>query len=147
MFSSNQVLSISGGHEDELNKALEFALTYTDDYSHGRFKSKKARFLYQTSSAGEYLIRIGYGDDRTWENGWKEYDFDFDVDIIAKIIMGFLVKQDYPPYGAFGDGSLHKGFIIRSAEELWDERSRTISDDILRETDLVISPYWAFYHK
>lgn len=106
MFSSNQVLEISGSF-GQLQTALEFALKM----------SENSNCVYQITEDGRY--RIGKFFCKIKE-GWNEFQFDFDTDIVSQIIIQFLSKQDIY-YEDEGDGEYNKGFIMKAISEYVDD--------------------------
>ena len=92
MFSSNQVLTYSGTF-NELQLALEFALKASGNDKHMNEAERKrgCKLVYQISKTGKYCIGWAF---ETVTTGWKEYDFDFDVEIVSKIIAQYLKKQE-----------------------------------------------------
>ena len=102
MFSSNQVLEISGSF-GQLQSALEFALKM----------SGYSKYVYQITDDGKY--RIGKVYDKPKE-GWNEFQFDFDTSIVSQIITHFLSKQDIN-YVYEVDGGYNKGFIMIAISE------------------------------
>ena len=116
MFSSNQILEVSGNLSDqnELEIALEFALKYS-----GYAKNMKqdeidrgCKLLYQITEDGKYCI--GWGFEKNPE-GWIEYPFRFDIDIVSRIIRQHL--ESFPVEKDIWDGSYQKGFIMKCIEE------------------------------
>lgn len=107
MFSSNQKLEISGTY-DQLKSALGFALELdgTDLDALG----------YQITEDGQFCI----GWLSRWSNeipsDWEKFQFDFDIDIVSKIIIQFLSKQKQKNMPGF-DGTTEKGFIMRAIPE------------------------------
>lgn len=113
MFSSNQVLSYSGTF-DELQIALEFALKASGKDRHMNEEERKrgCKLVYQITKTGKYCIGWAFN---TVPSGWKEYEFDFDPEIVTKIIIQYLKKQE--PINTKGkeiycNGSTSKGFIM-----------------------------------
>lgn len=127
MFASNQELKISGEFENLL-MALNFAMKLSEQDRH-LLKSEIERgckILYQTTNKGKYCIGWGFKDV---PDGWNEFQFDFDTEIVSKIIEQFLRKQT--PINAeddevmFGDGGTHDGFIMKCPwmEGEWDNEN------------------------
>ena len=92
MFSSNQVFEISGSM-DQLPIALQFALDYSD---HARAMTPReiergCKLVYQIAKDGKYCIGWAFKDI---QEGWQEYPFDFDVEIVARIIAQYLGKLE-----------------------------------------------------
>ena len=113
MFSSNQVLTYSGTF-NELQLALEFALKASgkDKNMNEEERKRGCKLVYQISKTGKYCIGWAFG---RVPNGWKEYDFDFDIEIVSKIIIQYLKKQEpvnIKDKEIQGDGSTSKGFIM-----------------------------------
>lgn len=129
MFSSNQVLEISGSlmHSDDLYNALEFALKVTEDLTAFSHVTKaNVKCVYQVTEDGKYCIGKAYGQP---EEGWHEYPFEFDLNIITQIIAKHLLKQDIK-YGEW-DGSYEKGF-----------KMKVINKSFSKEKDNIINPYY-----
>lgn len=112
MFSSNQVFEISGDMS-QLKPALQFALDYS---GHAKNMSKSeiergCKLVYQIAKDGKYCIGWAFKDTK---DGWKEYPFDFDVDIVAQIIAQHLGKLETPQSGyEWADGSSDPGFLMK----------------------------------
>ena len=100
MFSSNQKLEISGDY-NQLKSALEFALKYDG--------TDLNKLCYQTTDDGKYCL--GWFCDGEPFDGWKKFQFDFDVEIVSKIIIQFLSKQKQEEIPVF-DGGTNNGFIM-----------------------------------
>lgn len=83
MFSSNQVLHISGTLElSDIKAALEFGLVKA-----ARSNSYCFQYLPKVYT---YCIGVKYTD--TSPEGWTDFQFDFDLDIVARIIKQQLEK-------------------------------------------------------
>lgn len=111
MFSSNQVLEISGdlSHKGALKNALEFALKASENY--GYFLGyKPCKCAFQITERGDYCI--GWVDHKDVKKGWTKFQFDFDIEIIAAIIEQHLSKQKTQEYG--GDGADSRGFLMQN---------------------------------
>ena len=112
MFSSNQVLEISGSM-DQLPIAMQFALDYSD---HARAMTPReiergCKLVYQIAKDGKYCIGWAFGKV---SEGWLEYPFDFEVDIVAGIIAQHLRKMKTPATGyEWADGSDAEGFLMK----------------------------------
>ena len=111
MFSSNQKLEISGEY-DQLKSALEFAIKLDG--------TTLDQLCYQITEDGKFCI----GWMSVWSNkipsGWEKFQFDFDFDIVSKIIIQFLSKQKQKAIPAF-DGDKVKGFIMRVIPETFSD--------------------------
>lgn len=113
MFSSNQVFEISGSM-DQLSSALQFALDYS---GHAKDMTKKeiergCKLVYQITKDGTYCIGLSFGKIA---KGWKEYPFDFEVDIVARIIAPQrLYKLETLDSGyEWADGGTSDGFLMK----------------------------------
>lgn len=118
MFSSNQVLEVSGdlSHVEQLEAALEFALKYSGEDKNMLQSEidRGCRLLYQITDDGKYCIGWGFVNDICgWDNpsGWLEYPFKFDVEIVSKIIKQHL--EAFSAREGMLDGSYDKGFIMK----------------------------------
>ena len=115
MFSSNQVFEVSGSLSmpDELEMALKFALDYSGEAKNMKQEEidRGCKLLYQITEDGKYCIGWGY---KEIPEGWSEYPFRFDVDIVSRII-----KQNLETFqdkrGEF-DVSYSKGFIMKCVD-------------------------------
>ena len=117
MFSSNQIIEISGEFE-QLEAALSFALKMSGhDKNMTRSEIERGcKLTYQISPAGWYCIGWAF---KNIPNGWNEYPFDFQTDIVSKIIVQYLKKHPPVNDGEYEDidGSSGKGFIMKHNEE------------------------------
>lgn len=117
MFSSNQVLELSGGF-DQLQHALQFALDYSE---HSKNMTKKERergckLLFQIASDGRYCIGWGFGDV---PSGWNEYQFDFEVPIVSQIIVQHIKKMPRAESGyEWADGGTSDGFLMKVPDNI-----------------------------
>ena len=112
MFSSNQVFEISGSM-DQLPIALQFALDYSDRARAmtPREIERGCKLVYQIAKDGKYCIGWAFKDI---QEGWQEYPFDFDVEIVARIIAQYLGKLETPNSGyEWADGSTDPGFLMK----------------------------------
>lgn len=107
MFSSNQKLEISGEY-NQLKSALKFAIKLDG--------TDLNQLCYQITEDGKFYI----GWMSVWSNkipsGWEKFQFDFDFDIVSKIIVQFLSKQKQKDMLGF-DGDKVKGFVMRVIPE------------------------------
>lgn len=116
MFSSNQVFEISG-EMLKLEMALDFAIKYED--------SKREILVYQITEDGKYCI--GWKPENKLPTGWNDFQFDFDTEIVSKIIVQHLLKQTptNTEYEYF-DGGVNKGFIMRNIPDLFGDEYKGI---------------------
>lgn len=132
MFASNQQLKISGEFEN-LPMVLNFAMKLSEqDRRLSKSENERGcKILYQTTNKGKYCIGWGFKDI---PDGWNEFQFDFDTEIVSKIIEQFLRKQT--PINAedeeviLGDGETNDGFIMKYP---WVEGEWDIEDDIINK--------------
>ncbi len=113
MFSSNQEFTISG-ELSQLEMALDFAMKFSGEIEHITPAEHKrgCKICYQITDDGKYCI--GWGFDKVPE-GWIEYQFDFDTEIVAKIIAQHLTKQPRKESAYdYYDGGISRGFIMKS---------------------------------
>lgn len=136
MFSSNQVLEVSGNieHKGELQNALELALTAS---GHNQPTSK---IVYQITPDGRYCIGWAVLDI---PDGWKEYPFEFDISITSQIIAKHLNKQSVT-YGGW-DGSYHKGFLMKAIKKSLASEESGIKNPFYGIVEF--SPFTCFYSK
>lgn len=144
MFSSNQILEFSGSlsHKDELKHALEFAIKASGWYEPMTRTNNPCKCVYQITEDGKYCI--GWGGE---EKGWSEFPFDFDFEIISRIIAQHLEKQEavHMEHCIDGlDGSYSKGFLMKVIENSFSDR-----DGIKNPFYGIVSfePYTCFYAK
>ena len=112
MFSSNQVLEISGdlSHKNDLRDALEFALRKEGSLECFTRTLNPTKCVFQISENGHYCI--GWtGGGKEPPRGWQMFQFDFDIEIISSIIVQHLSKQKIEESG--GDGSTKAGFLLK----------------------------------
>ena len=131
MFSSNQILQISGdlGHQDELHNALQYVIE--------RYGSEVRSF--QITADGRYAI--GWADHKP--DIWTNYPFETSVEILEPIIRKFLNKQIVKDDG--WDGGYYKGFLIKSVRESMGDEGNGIKEPFY--TIVTIEPYTCFYSK
>lgn len=110
MFSSNQILQVSGSlDEEQIRNALEYAIKLYSLPS-----PPTGTFGWQISRGGKYCIG--------WSNigpAWKDYPFCFDTTIVARIILQWLQKQDVTISGQ-ADGAYEKGFLMQAVNADFD---------------------------
>ena len=111
MFSSNQILEISGdlNHTDELKEAIEFALKKSGWHRCFTRKEKPTGCVFQITDNGDFCI--GWGDA---QKGWNAFQFDYNIEIISKIAEQYLRKQSVCGFG--GDGTNSHGFLMKSID-------------------------------
>lgn len=134
MFSSNQILQISGdlNHENELKNALEFALNLDN--------TRLESIVYQITEDRRYCIGWYY---ENIPDGWTKFQFDFNSEIVAKIIAQHLEK--FPKEEGFWDGSYSKGFLMKIIDESLANESNGIKNPFYGIVSF--EPYTCFYSK
>lgn len=140
MFSSNQLLAVSGdlSHSGDLRNALEFALKKDGAYESFTRSDRPSKCVFQITENGDYCIGWGCHDEKPSE-GWTEFQFDFDIDIIAAIIEKHLQKQKVREYG--GDGSSSLGFLMENIDYKKESVKKRFYGIV------VFSPYTCYYAK
>ena len=127
MFSSNQVFEISGSM-DQLQAALQFALNYL---GHAKDMTQReiargCKLVYQIAKDGKYCIGWSFNGAA---DGWNEYPFDFDVNIVAPIIAQHLGKLETPDNGyEWADGGESDGFLMKMIMPLFSDESDGIKE-------------------
>ena len=118
MFSSNQKLEISGEF-DQLRVALDFAIDY--------YETQEKDLVFQITEDGKYCI--GWKPEEGPTKDWENFQFDYDSEIVAKIIIQFLKKQKCKdsPYEYF-DGSTDEGFLMKNIPETFSDEYEGIKN-------------------
>lgn len=144
MLSSNQVLEISGSMR-QLAQAIKFVMIYSD-YTHFFTRNDRpAKCVYQTTDDGLYCIGwSGHGE--TPPDGWKEYPFDYDPDIIGAIAQQWLENAPKPVDENMGnDGSHNIGFLLQeSVGRRWEDQKQIKNG---HRCIFTLRPFWCFYAK
>lgn len=142
MFASNQKLKISGclEHQGELFEALTFALKFSGELECFARNDRPATCVYQITDDGRYCI--GWAFEGIKE-GWKEFGFDFDLDIISEIITKYLRKQEKEV--GIPDGAYHKGFLMKVIKETMADEKDGIKNPFYGIVSF--EPYTCFYSK
>ncbi len=144
MFSSNQVLQISGSL-NQLEKAIVFAMEYSGRKEIFTRKENPGKCVYQITDDGRYCIGWSYHKEASEE--WIEYPFDYDAKIISEIVSQYINKAE-KPFNEFGggDGSSKIGFLLREGPggETYEERSRVKNNFYCIVN---IRPFWCYYAK
>ena len=140
MFSSNQEFKISGDFS-QLKHALQFALEYSDNrnFCFQRTKDSYCIGWMTKNSKGEHEP----------QNGWVKFQFDFDYEIVSRIVEQELRKISTEtkmknPYEC-GDGSSSLGFIIENIPPLFSDERCGIKKPFYGI--ISIKPYYNFYAK
>ena len=154
MFATNQIFEISGKLED-LPAALDFAMRCAGYHKPMTRSIDRVACGYQITEKGVYCLGfLGVkGRTATYRKpgpyeGWTAYDFDYDPEIVSRIVMQWLKKQDVPT-GSFDrcDGMHLDGFLLR---EIRNPYKKDTSRYDLRNPQrgiISIQPYRNFYHQ
>lgn len=129
MFSSNQILQMSG-EMSQLETVINFAM---------RMFGNRDKVTYQTTEDGKYCLGW-YATD-----GWKEFPFDFDSSIVAKIIEQHLKKQEIEDPYEWADGSSEKGFLMKVIPQTFSNEEDGIKNPFYGIVS--IEPFINFYAK
>lgn len=122
MFSSNQILSVSG----ELDiKYLKHCLSFALELGNYDYQSTNSTCTWQITKDGQYCI--GWASVQI-PAGWNTYEFDFDIDKIAAIILKHMKSID--PYQADNCAAC-SGFIMN-----------IIPETLAEECDGVVKPFY-----
>lgn len=142
MFSSNQILEISGdlSYGDDLYNALEFALKASDSINSFTRIENPGKCVYQVTDDGRYCIGWAY---ESVKDGWSEFQFDFDLSIISQIISKHLGKQEVEK--DIWDGGYNKGFIMKAIPESLGSEYNGIKNPFYGIVEF--RPYTCFYSK
>ena len=140
MFSSNQEFKISGDFS-QLKHALRFALEYSEtrNFCFQRTGDSYCIGWMTKNSKGEYEP----------EKGWNKYQFDFDYDIVAKIVEQEIRKiatetKVEDPF-SYADGSSSLGFIIENIRNLFSDEWHGIKNPFYGI--ITIKPFYNYYAK
>lgn len=146
MFHSNQELKISGdfGHRNDFLESLKFVLAKSGYMEYFTRSNKPCQCAFQVSANKDayYIGALAY--DTKSEEGWTPFQFDFDIEIIAKIAEQQVCKMDFP-VGYSGDGSSHKGFLIEEAER-W-AYDKDVGLKKAHHAVIKITPFTCYYSK
>lgn len=142
MFSSNQILDITGSL-DQITSALNFAMAYSGQLNHFSDAEQKrgCKIVFQITEDGKYCIGWGFGEV---PEGWTEYQFKPDVNIISAIIRQRLETAPIEDEG--WDGTYEHGFRMRSIPDFqYHELSKSIKN--IGYCIIYIEPFSCFYHQ
>lgn len=117
MFSSNQVLSVSG----ELDiKYIKHCLSFALHLANYDYHSPKSTCTWQITEDGRYCI--GWASVHI-PNGWNSYEFEFDINKISEIIYNHMQAID--PYKA-NNCAACSGFVMDVIPETLAEQENGI---------------------
>jgi len=141
MFSSNQILKISGPLDKEyISKSLEFALQCSGDYTNFIRTENPAKCVYQITE--DNVLCIGWAWDKLGA-GWNNFPFNFNIDILTEIVINHLSKQEIKDSG--WDGSYEKGFVMAAIERSFADEKDGIKDPYYGI--IKFEPFTCFYAK
>lgn len=140
MFSSNQEFKISGDFS-QLKHALQFALEY----------SGNRNFCFQRTGDSYCIgwMTMNPKGEHVAETGWTKFQFDFDYEIVSKIVEQELRKitketKVEDPF-LYADGGSSLGFIMENIPMLFSDEWKGIKKPfygIIR-----IQPFYNYYAK
>lgn len=115
MFSSNQIFKVSGDFS-QLEAALRFALRFNG--------SNTNNLAYQITKDGKYCI--GWYHEKP-KDGWNVFPFDFDAEIVSKIIIQHLGKnKTFDDAYENLDGGTEDGFLMKDIPSLFSDEYKGI---------------------
>ena len=144
MFSSNQELRVSGSLSDieYLKQSLDFGLTISGVKNCLLREHKPTFVVYQITEDGNFCV--GHALKETKKEGWEFFPFDYDLDVLARIIKQHLEKQkNFEEFG--GDGTTRKGFLMRQCPDLYSSEEEGIKNPWFGT--LVFEPFSCYYAK
>jgi len=129
MFSGNQVLEVTGDMSS-LADALSFAIKLYgyDEHLTPSEIERGCKIVYQITADGKYCIGHAFQEV---PDGWKEYPFDFDIDIISKIIVQHLNKTEAVNQVSGREGSKYKGFLMACEDTSWTSGIVNVNHNIV----------------
>ena len=143
MFSSNQILEISGNLviPNELELALEFALKYSG-YDKNMLQDeidRGCKLVYQITKDGRYCIGWGFESIPT---GWNKYPFTFNIKQVSSIIKEHLESFQIKETSRSG-GTYTKGFVMQCINESLENEKDGIKNPFYGI--VCFKPYTCFY--
>lgn len=161
MYHSNQILDVTCEPKD-LDQVIAFAVGLYTENAHlftrldGRMKMAWSEpvpgaYALGTGSMKPYEAGPNKGYGHGAPEGWTDYPFDYDPEIVSKITAQWLEKN--PPKDAerpLIDGSTHPGFramSLRSAEAAGILPAYGVPGWCHWDAILVLVPCWLEYHK
>lgn len=145
MFSSNHILTVTGclEHSNDLYNALEFGLK-SSGWLERFMKDDHFKCIYQIVN-DTYCIGW-HNPNYKLPEGWNEFPFDFDLEIISRIISQHIDKFPMPMIMEMGyDGSCEKGFIMNNIEHGFNSEEKGIKNPWYGIVSF--EPYTCFYAK
>lgn len=161
MYASNQKLDVSCARED-LPRVLDFAVKLYGENIFTRTDGRiKMAFAVVDMPAGPDIYLIGTGSmepfqtgaNKGWASksgkGWTDYPFDYEPELVAKIIAQWAAKQDIRLPCI--DGSVEKGIRVMSIDTAYEDgplpRPYDIDGIEMHDAILAFVPYAMEYHK
>ena len=134
MFSSNQVLEISGDLNESGIKNLKAALSYVINASGDKIKNFQI--------VDDKLI-FGWGKVCNQNSPWIKYPFEVNVDILVPIITDFLSKHKPDSYDfSDWDGGTYDGWKLKCCTDI-----HMLNIGEYGYATFYIEPFGCFYHK
>lgn len=161
MYASNQKLDIACTRND-LAKALDFAVKLYGDEKFTRTDGRmKMAFATVRLAAGPDIYLVGTGSMEPYQTGpnkgwaaklgkgWTDYLFDYEPDLVARIVAQWAAKQDLDMPSI--DGSVEKGVRVMSIETAYQDgplpAPYSIENIDMHDAILAFVPYAMEYHK
>ncbi|MCQ2749092.1 MAG: hypothetical protein MJ246_03685 [Clostridia bacterium] len=118
MFSSNQVLEVSGDlskFSNQLSEAIRFAFAMyglLDDRDKNEVR-KDFKLIYQITDDGKYVLGQCY---KQVPDGWTDFNIKVNIEIITILIRAHLRDAKYD-FSENLDGSYEEGFLMKCIPE------------------------------
>ncbi len=156
MFSSRQIFDVLVT-EDQLKQCLDFAIGISEGTELFTRADGPVSLAFAQPWPDVYAIGRGSMKEPSWcdpvpaGRGWTDFQFDFDTEILSRVIWQWAMKQDYGP-APDTDGSTEKGLramsIVSASEHgllppYWEVADKWSTF----ETILVFVPAWHRYDK
>lgn len=161
MYASNQKLDAACARDD-LPKVLDFAVKLYGEELFTRSDGRiKMAFAVVPMAAGPDIYLIGTGSmepyrtgvNKGWASklgkGWTDYPFDYEPDLVSRIISQWAAKQDLEMPSI--DGSVEKGVRVMSIHTAYTDgplpAPYSIENIDMHDAILAFVPYAMEYHK
>lgn len=156
MFSSMQIFDVLVT-EDQLRPCIDLAMKMADDVRLFTRDDGRVNLAFAEPVPGVYAIGRGSMPNPSWcepheaGRGWTDYQFDYDTEIVSKIVWQWAMKQDYPE-APDTDGSVKRGVRCMSLQtaaqaDILPDYYEIAGKWSPYETILVFAPAWHRYDK
>lgn len=158
MFSSNQIFDVTCDFRD-LARVIDFGVSLADDRECLTRRDGTVMPAFQITETGLYCFGRGTmksippsqrypcghrGHDAS--EGWTDFPFKYDPEIIAKIVTQWVKEQPEPPH-TMTDGSEEIGVRVMCKESVPDNGEIYMGIKNPFSTILVFQPYRQCYDK